>query len=339
MMSWGIIQDCIKFMWIERLKILLSTLGLFIWMLVVHSGCQAPRHNPLDPENPNHQLNELFGYIKSARAPHTPINNARIALPEQNTSTLSDDQGFFRFSHLIDHANRVVVTKPGYVSDSLMLDTKSSQELEIFLNQIPAINIFTANTLVINQYPDWQFLYLQVIASIEDNDQDTDSVWFDISAAGISHPLTFNPDQRRYEIKVSINDLNVTSLKKFMGMEFRLYLRDMSHHEFSLASTQISRIIEDQIQLEGPANYSPVSTRPTLHWQRFDPGYTCTYTIEIYTDTFFPALVWQKTGLSQEITQIIVDNNLQNGEYFWVVWCVDEFGNRSRSKPASFIIQ
>ena len=250
-------------MWIERLKILSTAMGLLFWMLLVHAGCQAPRDNPFDPENPNHRLNELSGYIKSARAPHTPISNARIALPEQNLSTLSDDHGYFSFSRLTDHANRIIVTKSGYVSDSLMLGTKSSRELEIFLNQIPAINIFAANTLVINQYPDWQFFYLQVIASIEDSDQDTDSVWFDIPAANISHNLTFNPDQRQYEIKVSVNDLNVSSLKKFMGMEFRLYLRDMSHHEFNLASTQISRIIEDQIQLEGPANYSPASTRPT----------------------------------------------------------------------------
>lgn len=326
-------------MWIERLKILSKAMGLLFWMLLVHSGCQAPRNNPFDPENPNLQLNELSGYVKAARAPHTPICNARIALPEQNFSTMSDDQGYFKFSRLIDHVNKIVVTKPGYVSDSLMLNEKSSQELEIFLNQIPVIHQFTANTLVINQYPDWQFFYLQVTASIEDHDQDTDSIWFDIPAANISHNLTFNPDQRQYQIRVSVNDLNVSSLKKFMGMEFRLYLRDMSHHEFNLASTQISRIIEDQVQLEGPANYSPASARPTLHWQQFEPGYACTYTLEIYTDTFFPALVWQKTGISQDITQTIVDTHLQKGEYFWVIWCVDEFGNRSRSKPASFIIQ
>jgi hypothetical protein len=325
-------------MLIERMKIL-STLLSFMGMALLISACQAPRNNPLDPENPNHELSTLSGYIKSARAPHPPISNVRVSLPKQNIYAMSDDQGFFKFSHLFSQANKIVVSKPGYVSDSLLLDDNRSQELEIFLNQIPVINEFSVNTLVINQYPDWQFFYLQVTASIEDNDQDTDSVWFDIPAAQISRNLLFNPDRRQYETRLSINDLNVHTLNSFMGLEFQLYVKDMSRHEFNLASAQISRIIEDQIQLENPANYSPVSVQPLLQWQRFEPGYECTYTIEIYTDTFFPTLVWQKSGLSQDTIETTVDNNLQNGEYFWVIWCVDGFGNRSRSKPASFIIQ
>ncbi|MCB9248128.1 MAG: hypothetical protein H6613_06095 [Ignavibacteriales bacterium] len=59
--------------------------------------------------------------------------------------------------------------------------------------------------------------------------------------------------------------------------------------------------------------------------------------MQIYTDEVPAILVWQKEIISSEI-QYLTDVNLSSGDYFWVIWAIDEFENRTQSKPASFII-
>ncbi|MGH7599760.1 MAG: hypothetical protein ACREOI_25685, partial [bacterium] len=95
------------------------------------------------------------------------------------------------------------------------------------------------------------------------------------------------------------------------------------------------RVIQDEIEFESPAGDQVVSSMPTFTWKRFRPGFPFTFTLEIFT---FEGLVFQKNALPAENISYTIETPLAPGEYLWVVWCVDEFQNRSRSKPASFIV-
>ena len=75
-----------------------------------------------------------------------------------------------------------------------------------------------------------------------------------------------------------------------------------------------------------------------MEWRKFAPGFEFRYILQIYTDELDKVLVWQKEINSNEI-QYITDANLPSDDYFWVIWAIDEFENRTRSKPASFIVK
>ena len=75
-----------------------------------------------------------------------------------------------------------------------------------------------------------------------------------------------------------------------------------------------------------------------LEWRRFTPGFDFTYLLQIYTDELDEVLVWQTETDSEKI-EFLSDANLSPGDYFWVIWAIDEFENRTRSKQASFIIK
>jgi hypothetical protein len=61
--------------------------------------------------------------------------------------------------------------------------------------------------------------------------------------------------------------------------------------------------------------------------------------LEIYTNEVAPVLIWQEKNIPKDKTAHTVDDVLPAGNYFWVIWAIDTFGNRSRSKPATFIVQ
>ena len=48
--------------------------------------------------------------------------------------------------------------------------------------------------------------------------------------------------------------------------------------------------------------------------------------------------VWEEEVDSDNI-EFLTNANLVPGDYFWVIWAIDEFENRTRSKQSSFLIQ
>jgi hypothetical protein len=61
--------------------------------------------------------------------------------------------------------------------------------------------------------------------------------------------------------------------------------------------------------------------------------------VQVFTAEIIPQLVWEKRQLAAATDSCLVGQSLQPGEYFWVIWALDEFGNRTRSKPASFKVE
>ena len=61
--------------------------------------------------------------------------------------------------------------------------------------------------------------------------------------------------------------------------------------------------------------------------------------IEIFTGEFILEQIYSKSDIPSDSTQWTVEKQLSPGDYHWVIWCIDEFQNRSRSKPASFTVQ
>jgi hypothetical protein len=148
--------------------------------------------------------------------------------------------------------------------------------------------------------------------------------------------LLYNVPLQTYERSFSIFDLNVPRLEELIGHVFQLDVHDPFDHRITVATPNLVRVIRSEILFMSPSGNDSTSSRPTLIWKNYDPGFQHTYILQIFTSEITPQLAWQTESVPQDSIQFTVDQDLSDGDYFWVIWAVDEFQNRVRSKPASF---
>lgn len=313
-------------------------LGLF-------AACSAPRNNPLDANNPNRKLSEIQGRVYTFGLPHQPIAGAQIEFRSGQRIAFSDGAGKFDLSNVFRYNGWLYCLKPGYNPDSVYVqwDHKTQWQSEIYLNAKPQVDSLLFYSSLINRYPTIQIMELFVKARISDRDKDIDSVLFQCQSLNFNDVLTYDTFERFYEREhIPMRRLNVQSPEEIIGHRFRILVKDGYGHCDTVQTTEIRRIIRDEVQLKSPAGHDTVSTTPTLFWQPITPGYRFTYTVEVRTDEADPQLVWQKSNLKPETSSIIVDKPLPkspNNQYIWAVWVIDSFGNRARSKFKSFQVQ
>jgi hypothetical protein len=128
-------------------------------------------------------------------------------------------------------------------------------------------------------------------------------------------------------------------LNQIAGYLFDVRAVDHLGHNVLLGRDKLSRVISDEIEFISPSNYQSVSATPTLVWKDYNPGFNFTYTIQIKTNDDAAQTVYEKTRIPSSANNCVIDQLLPSGEYKWYVWCVDDFQNQSRSKPATFIVE
>jgi hypothetical protein len=151
--------------------------------------------------------------------------------------------------------------------------------------------------------------------------------------------LIYNIQTKFYERNFSEFDFQVDDLSELIGIKFDFIVKDVNGNEYLIGSEKLNRIIKEEMILESPIDYDSTSSKPILRWRRFIPGFKFKYQVEIYNDEFPPTVVWSKKDIDMDSTSVEVDSNLPSGNYFWVLWCVDQFLNRARSRPASFRVK
>ena len=71
------------------------TLVLYLFVLFTLLSCDAPRINPLDPQNPDYDLGILDGFVRTNSSPQLPISNAKVLLKNTNIWTTTNSDGYF----------------------------------------------------------------------------------------------------------------------------------------------------------------------------------------------------------------------------------------------------
>lgn len=316
----------------------------FISMLIFPAffiSCSAPRNNPLDPENPDNNISTIEGYIKTVNLPQDPIAGAKIFWINDEILTQSDQNGYFKIENIERNNGWLKIEKVGYSIDSIMIDFEGREKIstDIYLNAIPQIDELYFYSITINKFPTTQKYNLEVIARITDNENDIDSVFIENTELEVKKELLYDASQKYYKNSLSLEDLNITSIDIVIGKEFHINVSDLNGNKFNIGKPNIKRIIKEEIETTSPSGRDTISTaKPILQWRRFIPGFEYNYLIQIYTDEVQPLLMWDKELSSTEILYE-ADANLPPGDYFWVIWAIDEFKNRTRSKPSSFIVK
>jgi len=313
-----------------------------VFLLIILFSCSAPRNNPLDPENSDNHISTIEGFVKTVKVPQIPIENTKIFWGNAGIITESNEQGFFSIENVERNDGWLIIEKENYSTDSLFITFHDQRKISknIFLNSIPVINDLKFYSITINSFPSTQRYKLEAKVSIDDEENDIDSVFIENIELNTNIELLYNASTKYYEKEtISLNDLNITSIDIVIGKEFHINVFDSDAKKFVIGKSNIKRIIKEEIETTAPRGRDTVFTpNPLLEWRKFAPGFEYRYLLEIKTDEVDPVLVWQKEINSSEI-QYLTDANLSTGDYFWVIWAIDEFENRAQSKPATFIVE
>ena len=328
---------------IKNLRIFHFLLKLFmVSSLLIFISCNAPRNNPLDPNNPDYSFATLQGSTLTFNPPYTGISNVSVYWSSANMSVDTDPNGKFIFNNILPVDGKLIFQKTGYLSDTVNVIWGNSKFLNymVNLNKVPQLDSISIYSVVLNQFsPPGQTYQLIINSKISNSDNNIDSVFVENSQLNLKKVLSFDAANKDYEATLTTQDLNVNDIEQTIGLDFNIIVKDSSNRLYNIGSDKVTRVIKAGVYIQYPANDTTVSSNPTLQWQRYKTGYPFTFKVEIYTNNFANSqLVFSKNNISSDSTSLFVNTPLSTNNYYWVIWVVDQFQNRSRSLPATFSI-
>jgi len=312
---------------------------LFISFIFILICCETPRQNPFDPGNPNHKLKTLSGNVLTYRVPHVPISGVNLFWKAEGRIQTSNTDGFFEFDQLQKSEGWLILEKTGYLKDSVYVAGSQKQNLELYLNELPQLDSLLFYSSIENRRPDRQIISLTTKAMIEDNDNDIDSVFIICPPLDVDTHLIYNIEKEQFERILTMEDLHISTPEAVTGHEFIIIVNDNFGNFLELNRSVVRRIIKEEIEPIGPAGSDLAPPQPRLSWEPFTPGFPFRFMVEIYIDEISPVLVWQKDNIQPSTLFVDVDIMLPANDYFWIIWCIDEFENRSASKPEKFYVE
>lgn len=318
--------------------------SLFVCViLVILAACEAPHSNPLDPNNPDSKIGQIDGYVVTQFQPQQPVPGVKIYWKNDGRSVLTDASGYFKIENIPIIDGTLTFEKDGYSKDSLNIKWNNQKKVHVdykTLNSIPLLNSLAIYSGVENRYQNDQRDTLYVKANISDLENDIDSISVRCTALNFEKKLNYNLQKNLYELNYFYGTKNsIPAIDNAIGKSFEIIVKDHLGKIFNIGSSTIKRVIRQEISFESPANGLVVNAKPVFRWNRFLPGFNFKYLVQVYTDENTPKLVWEKSDISKDDIELIPSINLTPGNYFWVIWCIDDFQNRTRSKPATFTVQ
>jgi hypothetical protein len=256
----------------------------------------------------------------------------------------------------------LVCSKFNYTTDTqhIVLQTQTPAHVRFSLNGSPNVlsqNIYTRK--IDQYYPSPQY-FVDVTASVTDPNgiTDIDSVWFVVSSpqGGIEpdtlfFPMTYSISTRLFQVTLYKYDLPSNTIQWLVNKPLQICSRDLHSAKNFSNPFYVSRVIEDAATPSYPAMNTTTQakdttgTTPLLMWSPPDVTFDYTYSLTISrTSSGVQNEVWSISQVSSLDTkyQFPGDNSgktLAPGDYVWTISIVDEFGNYSRSKEASFVVK
>jgi hypothetical protein len=290
----------------------------------------------------NYTIVSFDGFVKTEALPRAALSGVKIFWKNQNILVATNSSGYYSFSNIPKVDGWLIFEKSGYSKDSIQVkfdNQPTKRNEDVLLNADPISTSLSLYTIVLNEYPNNQIYQLVIQTNVTDAEGDIDSVHVECNALKFKSILNYNPVSRFYENSFSSVSLKIISMDEAIGKDFNIVVKDKKGKKFLVHTTTIKRIIKQEVFPESPVNGQAVGNQPTLRWIRYLPGFNFKYMIQIYSDQISPILVWQKDNISKDDIEKVVDQSLPLGNYFWVIWCIDDFQNRARSKVVTFSVR
>lgn len=303
------------------------------------TGCisDAPRDNPLDPAQGIRVSGKVERYYNNSGIP-----NAMIRLQPGNFSALAAADGSFAIDHIPAGNYTLSAGATGFRGDSLTLELRQSAAANFKLDALPLFRSISLTTQHISTFiapRDSFFVTMTAAADDPDNRSDVKTVWYHIPGYDYADTLfEASPQEKIFTGELDIGRLGLASIHELIGKPFVFYVEDLPGAVSASEAVYISRIIA-----ETPRGLAPINAAVTppfqLHWQPLALPYPFTFHIEIKKVNFtFLTLAGEIRDIPPGSVSATFSGSLQPGEYIWLLYVVDEFGNRSRSLENPFIV-
>jgi len=314
-----------------------------LMLAFILNSCDALRDNPLDPNSGDNLLGSISGSVQTYSLPYTPISGVEVYWKPGNIMVLTDTSGSFKITNIRTEDGMLIFRKAGFHSDTILVNWNGTKKIseQVNLNSYPTLDSLAIYSVVINVSDTSSQMY-QLVFSIKvtDLDNDVDTIFVVNDQIGLRKAMDFNIANKTYQSILTLEDLNLTDIEQTVGLKFNFLLKNILGEVYTLEGGTITRVIKNRILGLQPDGNKIISLFPFgLRWNSFHPGYSFHYAVEVFTnDVSNPQLVLSQNNISSQDTTYNVDS-LDTGDYWWVVWIVDDFNNMSRSAPATFIIQ
>ncbi|MBU0691636.1 hypothetical protein KKC97_06570 [bacterium] len=125
-----------------------------------------------------------------------------------------------------------------------------------------------------------------------------------------------------------------------MGQPFVISFAVTGDEIYTLEPLYLIRLIEETPRLISPAAYDTVGQQPLLKWETFSAPYEIRYQASVWRDEVgFEVETWSSDFLPDSVHEIETGETLVVGNYYWVLYVIDEFLNRSRSHEGEFVVR
>lgn len=283
----------------------------------------------------------LDGYVKQDVNHNLSLSGVRVHWKNQNIITYTDNSGYYKFENLPYNNGMLYFEKAGYNKDSVLVQWSNSNESvrvnDRFMNALPVLNSSTIYSTVKNELGGIQRNSMTIETDVTDVDDYIDSVIVKCTEIGFNKRLRYNPNYELYEH----TEENMISVEQAVGKNFEIIVKDKSKRVYNVGTTSVKRVISQVLSYISPTDREEVGTQPTFTWKRFVVGFNFKYKFQIFTTSFEDSskLEYEQPNISQDEIQHKININLKAGNYYWVIWCVDDFKNSARSEPASFTVK
>ena len=291
----------------------------------------------------------IKGVVRAAAPSLKALQNVKVLWKNKNILTSTNQQGEFIFENTLYESGWLFFETANYSIDSFYVELNNQREESkdigtIYLNSIPILHNFELFTSVENKPPNIINYRIEVHAEISDEEGDIDSVFLKCDELQISKAINYNLSTRQFEGRFKTLELNLSSIEDVIGKDFYIVVLDRNSKTFDVGSSNIKRVIKDYVGIRSPANDEFTSSLPAFSWNRFQPGFNFEYSVEVFTRETIPVLIWSRANIKKDDTQTFMTTTpsftgLPAGDYYWVIWCIDDFGNRAQSTPGTFSVQ
>ena len=316
-------------------------LFLFTIAMLLFLNCfsDAPHENPLDPANGISLSGRVSRYYSN-----NAIANATVRLSPGNRIAITNSSGNYQFSEISPGMHTITVLTDGYSSQSAEINIENSTERNFALDSLPYfrdISLTTSHTT--RWFPPDDIFSVQVETIGEDGDGsgDIDRVWLQIDQFSFSDTLQqITPGSNIFRGQILTSDLPIVNLQEMIGKPFHFFLKDLPGFTNSSLPQYITRIIDKTPQLISPTGLAIISSDTiNFKWQsNVDIHFPFTQKIEIYSIDL-GLKVDEVNDIGSDASDYLYTSPFSNGKYYWILYIVDEFGNRSGSKDHAFQVQ
>jgi hypothetical protein len=327
---------------------LLLRFVLRIAFIFSFAGCvfDAPRDNPMDPVSSLYVANAVVnGRVVLNNLKSIGVSMVFVKELQSVEATITDSLGYFTFSKFSSGSKSLIIQKEGFVSDTLRFLAEAGKQitLQSSLNAFPIVTSAIVLTRKIARYFPSTLYYAAFSASIFDANgvEDIDSVWLSIDTT--IFPMDYSVADKNFHCILYQNQLSSNNLQSLVGKPMKIIVRDAGKAIGQSSPFFVSRIIEEEPKPLFPVSISSVDTTtvaPEFQWNELKANFTFSYTLTLarVDDGGNKTVVWTKSKIPSFLLSFQYDDTpLQQGNYSWAISIVDDYGNYSTSKEATFV--